>query len=90
MIAPAVLLHPRALPRAPVGVLVQVAANHRQQRHQVERREHAHSDHELDQLGLVLLLQWDLHAHLVEGHNADEQQGDAHLGEGGAEKTGRC
>lgn len=66
----AVLLHPGRLPNGPVGVLIHVAPNHSEQGNKVEHGENTHSDHELDQFGLVFFFQRDLHTHPVQSHNA--------------------
>lgn len=80
VVVSALFLHPGRLPDASVAVLVQVAAQHGQQRDQVEHREHADANHELHQLLLVLLLQWDLHADPVQRRDTRQQQCHTHLG----------
>lgn len=65
MVLPTLLLNPGRLPDGSVAVLIKVAAQNGQQRDQVERGEHGDSNHELHQLLLVLLLQWNLHADSV-------------------------
>lgn len=62
---PAVLFHPCCFPDLPVGVFVDVTTNHSRQRDEVEHREYSHSNHELDQFGLVFFLQRNLHAYLI-------------------------
>lgn len=71
VIASAVLRHPGRLPNGPVGVLIHIAPNHSDQGDKVEHGENAHPDHELDQFGLVLFLQRDLHTHPVQSHDAN-------------------
>lgn len=66
VVVSALLLNPGRLPDCPVAVLVEVAAQNGEKRHQVENGEHADTDHELNQLLLVLLLQWDLHTDAVQ------------------------
>lgn len=70
VIEPAVLLHPGCFPKGSICVFIKIAANHSEQWDQVEHREDPHTDHELHQFGLVLLLQGNLHADPVQSHNA--------------------
>lgn len=79
VVVSAPLLHPGRLPDRPVAVLVEVAGQDDQQGDQVEHREDADANHELDQLLLVLLFQRDLHAHAVQRCNARQEQRHADL-----------
>lgn len=74
----AAVVHPGLLPGAAVALLVGVAGQQRDQRHQVEAAEDADADHELLQLLLVALVVLDDLPHVVERDDAGQDEGEAH------------
>lgn len=82
----AAVIHPGLLPGAAVALLVGVAGQQGDQRHQVKAAEHADADHELLQLLLVALVVLDDLPHVVERDDAGQDEQEAH---GHADAQGR-